>query len=169
VGTPSTFTVTVNPRPTAPISLGDVTNCVGIANPPLSVSVPSGVSVEWHDSLAGGNFLGNGSSYTPTNTAVGVDTFYAQAIGLGGCASGSRTAVSLTIEGCSGLLSISLIDTNVVLVWYGNLQLCAADCSSGIPPLASWSILKTGAPGVTNRWTNSIQGSSFRLFQLRPQ
>src|SRR5207302_3933642 len=97
--------LTVNPVPLPPTTAGDYTNCVGITNPALSVTVPSGVFVDWFTNATGGSALPNGTStnsYTPTNTAVGSYTYYAEAYYLTNntCPSTNRTAVTLVFTNC---------------------------------------------------------------------
>src|SRR5439155_23178283 len=70
----------IEPRPLAPTSSGDKTNCAYSAGstPPLAVTITnrgieSGtVSVDWYDALVGGNQVTNNSlSFTPPDTQIG--------------------------------------------------------------------------------------------------
>jgi hypothetical protein len=47
-------TLRIEPRPTSPMSNGDMTSCAGVANPPLSVTVANRVLVDWYDAPSGG-------------------------------------------------------------------------------------------------------------------
>ncbi len=86
------FTVSVVPKPEAPLSLGDVTVC-GDSFGSVSVSAPSDAIVNWHDSPVGGSLLA--SNTMNYQTSVG-GTFYAEAVSTrAGCTSNERTAVSI--------------------------------------------------------------------------
>jgi Ig-like domain CHU_C associated len=159
--------ITINPRPSAPVSDGDMISCAGVTNPPLSVTVTNGALVDWYDAASGGNLLTNNSTmYVPTNTAVGTHFYYAQAYFTSGCTSTNRTRVALVLQSCTNSLSIVLADTNVVLEWFGNLELQSASGLTNPPPPNWWSNLTIGDPGITNRWTNPASGEEgfFRLY-----
>jgi gliding motility-associated-like protein len=87
--------IRVDPDP--PISDGDVLfNCTN-GEAVLSVSVPSGVSVDWFDAPSGGTLLQLDSETHNTTSQTG--TFYAQAEDeTTGCISLTRTPISVTIE-----------------------------------------------------------------------
>jgi len=89
-------TVTVNTRPSAPISNGNKTICMGEPYPSLSVSTGLGETADWFASATGGTALATGTLvYTPAMAG----TYYAQARNTGnGCTSESRTAVILTVN-----------------------------------------------------------------------
>lgn len=76
--------------PDAPISNGNLIVCEG-SSTPISVSVPSGISVNWYDTAIGGNLLLSDSTTYPPNTS---GTYYAEAVTInGGCMSVNRTSV----------------------------------------------------------------------------
>ena len=78
--------------PANPISNGDLFICENDATP-LSVDVPAGVIVNWHDAALSGNvLLSNSTSYKPEVAG----TYYAEAETIeGGCLSVSRTAMKM--------------------------------------------------------------------------
>lgn len=83
----------------APISDGDLSICEGEVVLPLSVTVASGLMVNWYDSQVGGSLLlQNSLSYIPTNTEPGIYTFYAESVNMEGCISLTRTEVKLEIR-----------------------------------------------------------------------
>ncbi len=86
------YEVSVIPQPNVPVSNGDVINCDN-DNQGVSVTVPGSISVNWYDSVVGGNLLlTDNTSYTTTVAG----TYYAEAISdIAGCISNTRTAVSL--------------------------------------------------------------------------
>ena len=89
------FEVRVVPIPQNPVSNGDVARCVS-ESVPLVVSVPTGVTVDWYNSITGGRLLlKNSTSYVP----IVQGTYYAEAVSLDlNCRSNGRTPVTLTIN-----------------------------------------------------------------------
>lgn len=86
------FEIQIVPQPATPISDGDIENCGGQSEI-LSVSVPTGVTVNWYDALNGGNLLLENSLTFETDVA---GTYYAEAISeIGDCILNSRIAVTV--------------------------------------------------------------------------
>ncbi|WP_452600506.1 immunoglobulin domain-containing protein, partial [Pontimicrobium sp. MEBiC06410] len=76
--------------------------CFGATTPALSVVLSGppalGDAVNWYANATGGTALASGLNYTPTDTTIGVYTYYAEAEEtVSGCVS-SRIPVVLTIE-----------------------------------------------------------------------
>jgi len=91
VGTPSNYTITVNPTPLAPTAPG-VTICPN-NSATLTATAPGG-TYEWYDAAVGGTLLFTGASYiTP---ALAVNTSYWVQTTVNGCTS-PRTMVTVTI------------------------------------------------------------------------
>ena len=152
--------LTVNPLPLL-TSLGDVTNCVLVPNPTLTVNVTNGVIVDWYDQLTDGNLVAtNTASFQPTNANVGTYDYYAQAQFVGGCVNTNRTRVSLVITNCP--LTIAGNGGQVVLEWFGKLELQSAPALT--KPVV-WTTLTNGATGKMNYWTNHVMKAQeyFRL------
>jgi hypothetical protein len=156
----------LNSLPAVPINLGDLTNCLGIPNPQLMVAVPSGVTADWYDAAIGGVLLAqNTTSFTPTNASAGTHTYFAKARSiLTGCVSTSVIAVNLTLQDCSIPVSIRLGTNDVILSWFGNLSL---QSTAVLTNAGLWNTVTTGAPGVTNYWTNALTGKEV-FFRVRP-
>ncbi|RVT74997.1 DUF11 domain-containing protein, partial [Flavobacterium sufflavum] len=101
-GTCSAFdnvTLQNNAAPTAPISGGNITECMAPSIQTLTAmaTVPSGQHIDWYTSAIGGNLVNN-----PTLNIVGTVTYYAQAVNNEtNCISLTRTPVILTINSCS--------------------------------------------------------------------
>lgn len=78
----------------------DVNTCEGNPNGALQVSLGSnGDTINWYTTATGGTSLANGLSFTPTDTAIGIYTYYAEASeAVNGCISSNRIPVTLTIE-----------------------------------------------------------------------
>lgn len=86
------FQVLIVPQPDPPLSNGDLKICANDSQP-LSVSVPSGISVNWYDTENGGTLLISDSTTYATTIA---GTYYAESFStVGGCLSETRTAVSI--------------------------------------------------------------------------
>ncbi|MFS4468699.1 T9SS type B sorting domain-containing protein [Maribacter sp. 2210JD10-5] len=89
------FDINIVPQPNPPVSNGDITVCRN-AIEPITVTVPNGLSTNWYDAPIDGNLILEGSRSFRTETA---GTYYAEAISsLGGCVSGMRTPVRLTLN-----------------------------------------------------------------------
>src|ERR1041385_7423676 len=144
--------ITVNPTPLAPASLGNQTGCVGITNPPLRVTLSSGGdTVNWYDAAT--NLVSSGpTSFVPTNQTAGTFQYFATEVSPFACESTNRTEVDLTLETCTNSLSISLMDTNAVVHWYGNFVL---QSTTNLSP-AFWLTVTTGTGGTNNSWTNAV-------------
>ena len=99
VNPPNCSCPTINP----PIDNSPVNEiCFGDNNPTLMVSVDATNTANWYDVASGGSVLTGGAmttSFTPTETAVGVYTYYveAQDIAIPSCVSATRTPVTFTI------------------------------------------------------------------------
>ncbi|WP_242527899.1 T9SS type B sorting domain-containing protein [Allomuricauda sp. CAU 1633] len=86
------YSVVVEGKPDAPISLGDISLCANFTGG-VAASVPDGITINWYDAPTGGTLLQAGSrSYDTTING----TYYAEAVTeIAGCFSDSRTAVSI--------------------------------------------------------------------------
>ncbi|MDP5139514.1 MAG: hypothetical protein NWP83_03480, partial [Spirosomaceae bacterium] len=84
----------------APISEGDEIICRTEDNPVLSVTVGADETVDWYTTASGGaTILENSLTFTPSETAVGTQTYYAQTRNtINQCVSSTRTEVKLTIK-----------------------------------------------------------------------
>lgn len=160
-----TNTLTIYPNPPAPVSLGNVTNCFGITNPPISVTVTNGATADWFD--ANTNLVFSGTlNFVPTNTAVGVYTNLALTrLTNSGCTSADFTPVLFVIQNCTNEISgITVSGTNAIVQWYGNFVLQSA---TNLTPPVDWTTLTQGGSG-TNFWTNSTvpppADTFFRLY-----
>jgi autotransporter-associated beta strand protein len=88
--------LTVNARPAAPVSLGNVTACNTAGSQNLSVSVGVGETAAWYSASTAGTLLTNNNTTHQTSTA---GTYHAEARNTTtNCTSASRTPVTLTIN-----------------------------------------------------------------------
>lgn len=88
--------VTVNPKPDAPVSGGDIVQCeeLPIQTLTATATAPSGSTVVWYDVAIDGTVVPS-----PTLSAVGTITYYAESVvSISGCTSLTRTPVTLTID-----------------------------------------------------------------------
>ncbi|WP_157231767.1 PKD domain-containing protein, partial [Cecembia lonarensis] len=90
--------VVVNEAPAAPESSGNITECaletIQTLDARDAITAVTGITYRWYDVAEGG------SEVTPTWNQIGSKTYYAEAVTDDGCASLSRTAVTLTINDC---------------------------------------------------------------------
>jgi gliding motility-associated-like protein len=82
-----------------PVNPNNPSICFGTPTPDLSVDLgTNGDTITWYDASAGGTVVGNGTTITTGETAIGTYTYYAEASEtISGCTS-NRTPVSLTIN-----------------------------------------------------------------------
>ncbi|MDF4222874.1 T9SS type B sorting domain-containing protein [Maribacter sp. M208] len=78
----------------------NVNTCEGSPSAELQVSLgTNGDTINWYTTATGGTSIANGLSFTPTDTAIGTYTYYAEASeAVNGCISSNRIPVTLTIE-----------------------------------------------------------------------
>ena len=122
------FGINVDNAPEAPISGGDITECETIVaqNLVATASANAGESITWYDAATGGNVVAN-----PSLGTAGTVTFFAEAINdNSGCASLTRTAVTLTITSvaaptgdavqsfCDNVTVSDLLVTGSNIQWY---------------------------------------------------
>ncbi|MFK8009337.1 MAG: hypothetical protein AB8H03_23450, partial [Saprospiraceae bacterium] len=101
-----TFTLNISPpdcncpNVDPPISNGDEIICEGSPTPQLSVVVGTGETANWYDAPSGGVLLQSGNTtFTPTETAIGVYTYYVETEDLtNGCVSSILTPVQFEIS-----------------------------------------------------------------------
>jgi hypothetical protein len=141
--------------PVTPLPAGEFTNCAGVLNPPLVVSVtdPS-QSVNWYDST-GTNLLAWNvatNAFVPTNSAPGTHTDYAQAVATNGYVSPLQGVPFVLLDCLSTNANISVVGgTNINVTWFGNLDLQGA---TNLTPPVTWIDIFTN-PFVG--WTNITQ------------
>ena len=112
-------------------------NCENEPTATLSVDLPlsGGDTINWYDSITGGTLLASGTTFTPTETAIGTYTYYAENEDqVSGCTS-ERIEVTLTIS------AIPIPDT------IPNQEACEQFV---LPPLANNNFYYTG-PGATGQ------------------
>ncbi len=99
-------TLTINPTPAAPISGGDITECVASPVQTLTATA-SGSNVTWYTAANGGALVN-----PPSLNAIGTITYHAMAT-LGACNSFTRTPVTLTINPSPANATICIVQPNL--------------------------------------------------------
>jgi hypothetical protein len=167
-GSSSTFKVTVNALPLAPLSLGDVTNSTEQAAAPvlLVTNLTAGASIDWFDASQGGNQVAtNSSSFLPPERSPGRYTYYAEALSPEGCVSANRTPVTLVVEGLT--LSIEYAGrTNIVIQWLGEYNLQSTTNLLQPALNSNWALVFTNAVVGTNTYITNSSGSTVRFYRL---
>jgi hypothetical protein len=95
-------TVTVNPLPASPTvtAQGGSTTpaiCAGNVITLNATSTTAGATFNWYTVATGGTPVFVGASFTTAQLSGNV-TYYVEAVGVGGCASSTRTAISVTVN-----------------------------------------------------------------------
>jgi len=163
--------LTVNPLPLAPTIATNQFGCAGITNPTLAVLLSTpGDGAHWYNSDGSLVTTNLAPFYVPTNSALMSITdpitnrYFVAEVSPAGCESTNRLEVDLVLQPCPTNLTISLVDTNAVLEWYGNYFL---QQSFTLTPL-NWLTLTQGVGGITNKWTNAVlvppTNNFFRLY-----
>jgi surface antigen len=133
--------LTINTSPTAPLSNGNITQCVSSPIQMLTASAtpPVGSVVEWYDAASGGNVVSS-----PTLNIVGTVTYYAASkITATGCLSLTRTAVILTINALPPAPSSG-----------DNIMQCASS------PIQTLTALATAPSGSVVEWYDAVSGGN---------
>ncbi|MBC3540965.1 YDG domain-containing protein [Rufibacter sediminis] len=115
----------------------------GGVNPTFSVTPPSGLQVRWYNAATNGTLLTSSSTYTPTDKAVGTYTYYAELYNSTGCASVTRTPVTLAINRkeltISGVSAVSRVYTGATAA-----ALTGTATLNGVVPGESITLSTTG-------------------------
>ncbi|MFM2156522.1 MAG: hypothetical protein RL516_1271 [Bacteroidota bacterium] len=99
-------TLTINPTPAAPISGGDITECVASPVQTLTATA-SGSNVTWYTASNGGALV-----HPPSLNAIGTITYHSMTT-LGSCNSFTRTPVTLTINPSPANATICIVQPNL--------------------------------------------------------
>lgn len=139
--TRATVAVTVNTAPVVPVVVSNnVVVCSG-GSATLQVQSPvSGYTYNWYSTASGGTPLFTGSDYV-VNNITGNSVYYVEAVNAGGCASITRTTVSVTVN-TSPAAPVIVNSTPVVCT--GSMVTLTA--TSTVPdPIYNWYISPTDA------------------------
>ncbi|MCD0486658.1 putative Ig domain-containing protein [Pedobacter sp. MC2016-14] len=111
-------TVTVAPKPLPPVaSAGNPATVCANTSVTLNVDPVAGITFNWYNAAtAGTSLVLNNSSYTvPANMPAGVYDFYVEAVNADGCASDSRTKITLTINDYAAAADVIIANQNACL------------------------------------------------------
>ncbi len=138
---PATITVTACPT-VAPVLSASQTICEG--ETPLAFTA-TGTNVVWYSAITAGSVLVEGTSYTPTETAVGTYTYYASQ--NPSCES-ARASVTLTIDAKPTAPTVS----GVAICGGSNFSAMSSDVA------ANWYLDKTASAVATDSKTYTPTG-----------
>jgi len=124
----------------------------------------TGLTYQWQahgtNLIESSHYVGVNTTSLTINSVTAADFTNYTVMVMGACGSTNLSA-NLTLVSCA--LSISLVKTNVVLQWSGELELiCATNLKS-----AAWVPMARGKAGVMNFWTNSPAAPASAIFRLR--
>ncbi|CAI2767756.1 Ig-like domain-containing protein [Flavobacterium collinsii] len=122
-------TVTVNPRPSAPVAVSSHVIIQSGQDATLAVVSSPGINHNWYDVPTGGTALAtNVNSYTPSPALTLSKTFYVESVDLASdCTSSTRTAIVVTV--ISGVNSCLLANSQITTK--GGTTNCLTCSSSG--------------------------------------
>lgn len=91
IGTPITFTITVNPKPAAPVAPATITYCLNDIATPVTATATAGNTLKWYTNPA----LTGGSTTAPTplTNTEGITRYYVTQSNSSGCESPASTIV----------------------------------------------------------------------------
>ncbi len=140
-GVESSFKITIDPKPAAPVAQQLLTYCIGSEAVPLTATASNGNTLVWYNNKELNNPLT--VAPTPVTTAQGSFKYYVVQQGTGGCKS---DAVEITVNVNAG------INGNKI----GNNQTI---CGGNRPAiLSAIETLNGGAPPYTYQWSSSTDG-----------
>ena len=163
-------TITVNPIPVAPTSGVPAEICFGEDNTAISASVETGETIDWYADATGGTALTSGKlSYTSTETAASVYTYYAEARNTTtNCVSSTRLAVNYTIKE-SPTLSLDGTECSTDLLTYTITFVSDGEVSSTAGTVDNTAKTVTGiASGTGVTLTATLNGCTTDLVVTAP-
>jgi gliding motility-associated-like protein len=142
-------TVTASVTPTAPTSISGAANslCSGSAATLVVNNPVAGVTYKWYTAQTGGNSVFEGNSFMTTALTT-TTTYYVEGVNATGCASSTRTAVTVTILPVLAAPAVtvqSATSTSVTFTW--NAVAGASSYEIALNGGSTWIQL---APGVTS-------------------
>ncbi|HRN90893.1 MAG TPA: PKD domain-containing protein [Ferruginibacter sp.] len=145
----TTFTITVHPRPAAPVT-APVQYCVGETAVPLTATATGSNTLLWYTTASGGT--GSTTAPTPSTATAGATTYYV-----------SQLNSTTSCESVRSALLVSVFQSPVITAATGSnpTQCAAANGSialSGLTPNTSYTVSYTSASG-TNTVTLTSNGS----------
>ena len=92
----NTFTITVNPKPLAPVAPTPVTYCQNVVAVPLTATATAGNTLLWYTVAVGG--VGAATAPTPVTTVVGSTIYYVSQTSTATGCEGPRTAITVVVN-----------------------------------------------------------------------
>ncbi len=148
----ASFTITVNPRPAAPVVVTPVNYCVGDSAIPLSATASPGNTVRWYSAATGG--VGDTITPVPSTAAVNTTVYYVSQINGFVCES-NRAAITVNVKVVPNISSSS----------FANPLTCASQTGSitlnGLVPSTTYVVryTKNGGTPVSLNLTSNAAGT----------
>jgi hypothetical protein len=161
------FTITVDPVSVGGTATASAPHICQGTSTTISLSGQTGGIAGWQSSTNGTIWTDIASMTSPLNTGVLTNNTQFRAVVTNGvCSAATSSVTTVALEPCTNSLTITLANTNVILEWYGNLELLSATGLTNPPPADWWSRIATGLAATNNYWTNPAAGSQqfFRLY-----
>ncbi len=139
--------LTINPAPAAPISSGNITQCeiTPIQTLTATANVPVGQTITWYNAANAGTTVA-----TPTLSTSGTVTYFAEA--SNGCASFTRTAVTLTINAAA---AAPVSGGNITQCQIAPTQTLTATANVPVAQTLTWYNAATAGTTVASPTLNS--------------
>ncbi len=144
----SSFTITVNPKPAAPVA-SPVSYCQNATAVPLTATATGGNTLLWYTTASGGT--GVTTAPTPSTTVVGPQTFYVSQINTTTNCESIRTLINVTINGNPVIVSSTATNPTTCGGNNGTITL------TGLSPFTIYAVqyIKNGSTINININTNS--------------
>ncbi|WP_210463188.1 YDG domain-containing protein [Rufibacter roseolus] len=153
----SSFTVGLPETPVINVLNNQPTTIVyGGANPTFSVTPPTGLQVRWYSAATNGTLLSSSTTLTPTERNAGVYTYYAELYNSSGCASVSRTPVTLTIN----KKDLTITGVSAVSREYNGATTAALTGTATLNGVVAGENLTLSATGVTAAFGSKTVGTN---------
>ncbi len=121
IGTPKTFTITVNPTPSLPIVTSTVTYCQNAIASALTATPTSGHTLLWYTTATGG--VGSATAPTPSTSAATTLTYYVSQVNSTTNCEGNRASINVIINASPVIGSSSSNNTTTCATSTGSIVL----------------------------------------------
>ncbi len=144
-----TFSITVYPKPLAPIASTPVSYCQNDAAVSLTATATAGNSLLWYTTSTGGT--GNSIAPVPLTTIVGTTIFYVSQINTATSCEGPRTAISVVINPSPVISAATFINPTTCSSLTGSITLSGLSAST----VYTVNYIKNGVPFTVSLTSNA--------------